>query len=239
MRPLALLALAAVVSAAGSAVRVETSDGWSIAGDWKPAAGKKKGKTAVVLLHGLDSSKEEWAPLSQALAKRGVASLALDMRGHGKSLGASGNQTWHTFKPGPEGEWGGMWKDAEAAVAWLRAKGYSNVGVVGASLGAEVAFQAALSVPDVKFAGLLSPVIDPDNDRMKMLMKAYGARPLLLAASRPDLRSYQSATGLTRLRTEAALPSDWVGGRSGHGAEMFADGQTLDKIADWIRARAK
>jgi pimeloyl-ACP methyl ester carboxylesterase len=236
--PFAALALAAAVSASGAAVRVDTSDGWSLAGAWKPAA-KKKGKTAVVLLHGLGSTKEEWAPLMDALAKRGVASLALDMRGHGQSLGATGDRTWRSFKQGPDGEWAGLWKDAQAGVAWLESKGYSNVGVIGASLGAEAAFVAAASAPDVKFAGLLSPVLDPGAEATKRLSEAFGPRPLLLAASRPDARSYDSASGLARLRTGAALPSDWVSGASGHGAQMFADKEALAKIADWIRARAK
>jgi pimeloyl-ACP methyl ester carboxylesterase len=233
----ALAALAVAASAAGSSVKLKTADGWKLAATYRPI---KKGKAAVVLLHGLDSSKEEYAPLADALAVRGVASLAIDLRGHGKSLGPHGDQTtWRTFTPGPEGDWAKLWHDPEAGVRYLQTKGYKIVGLVGASLGAEAALRAGVELPDASFLVMLSPVLDPSKPETRSLVEGFGIRPVLLAASPPDERPYASARGLMQLRTQASLPGDWIEGVRGHGAQMFADPGTLAKLADWIADHSK
>jgi pimeloyl-ACP methyl ester carboxylesterase len=236
-----LLAAAAALTgggraAADSTVHLKTSDGWKLTANYDAP---KKAKAAVVLLHGLDSSKEEWGPLVEALDARGIASLAIDLRGHGKSLGPhDGQTTWHTFLPGPEGDWAMLWHDAEAGAKYLQKKGFGTLGLVGASLGAEAALRAGVQLPDVKFAALLSPVLDPGKPESRSLVQGFGPRAMLFAASPPDSRAHASATGLVRVRSDAALPVDWIEGVSGHGAQMLADPGTLARIADWIAARA-
>src|SRR2546430_2152064 len=63
-------------------VSFKTKDGVTLKANFeKPAAGKP----VVILLHGLASSKEEWNPFAEYLAKQGWGVLAYDARGHGSS----------------------------------------------------------------------------------------------------------------------------------------------------------
>ena len=152
-----------------------TSDGWKIKARYRRAG---KGG-AVVLLHGLAAGKGEWAPLVDALAERGVSTLALDLRGHDPDDAA---RSWRTFTDhGASGQWASMWKDAEAGVKALRARGHESVAVAGASLGANVALEAAVRLKDLKYAVLLSPGLDYQGVRTEENLPLYGARPLLLA----------------------------------------------------------
>ena len=225
------LAAAPAAAPAPRQVRVPTSDGWDLAGTLVPA-GKKK---AIVVLHGLASGKEEWQPLAEALAKRGVSTLALDLRGHGKSLKGGAALGWQSFTDhGPDGAWAAMWKDAEAGAGWLKAQGYKQIGLGGASVGANVVLDAAARLPKVRFLVLLSPGVDYQGLRAGASILAYGPRPLLMAASAPDEYAFKSVDLLARARVEAGLPADKLAASAGHGAQMFADPKTLAKIADWI-----
>jgi len=60
------------------------SNGWRLVGEWRVPPGSKP-VPAVLLLHRAAGSRGEYAALAEALATRGVASLRLDLRGHGNS----------------------------------------------------------------------------------------------------------------------------------------------------------
>lgn len=60
------------------------NEGWSLHGNWR-ASGKGCVYPAALLLHRAAGSRAEYDTLAMALTERGVASLALDLRGHGDS----------------------------------------------------------------------------------------------------------------------------------------------------------
>lgn len=212
-------------------IRLKASDGWVLTARYRRA----KGSTAVVLLHGLAAGKEEWECLESELSKRGVATLAVDLRGHGGSLGPEASRGWRSFQDrGPSGEWASMWKDAEGGLDFLASQGYLNVGIAGASLGANVALTAASRLPRFQRVALLSPGLDYQGVLALPALQDYGPRRLLLAASRPDAYARQSSELMRRLRTEAGLPVDWVQAPSGHGVGMFQDARVLREVADWL-----
>jgi len=91
MRRLALLlslpTLFSVVLAAAPESRDVTltaADGFALQGTFTVPEGKGK-FPVVILAHQFRSDRNGWAPLTEKLQQRGIATLALDLRGHGKS----------------------------------------------------------------------------------------------------------------------------------------------------------
>lgn len=107
-------------------VRIAARDGVAIAGTYWP--GRRGDAPAVLLLHGVGASRNQTAPMAEALAAKGYAALAIDLRGHGAST-----ITDHSY-----GLDEGL--DARAAFEWLKARQRkAKVGVVGVSLGGAAA----------------------------------------------------------------------------------------------------
>ena len=105
-----------------SAVRIATPSGGVVAG-WFAAG--KPGRGAVLLLHGVRGSRHAMSARALFLHRQGLATLAIDLPGHGES-------------PAPRITFGANESHGVvAALAWLaqRCAG-ERVGVVGVSLGA-------------------------------------------------------------------------------------------------------
>ncbi|MCE7960066.1 MAG: hypothetical protein DYH06_19335, partial [Acidobacteria bacterium ACB2] len=65
-------------------VTFPTSDGVTLAGTFRPSPAGQ-GAPAVLLLHDFSRERREWADLLPAWAEKGLAALAIDLRGHGES----------------------------------------------------------------------------------------------------------------------------------------------------------
>jgi pimeloyl-ACP methyl ester carboxylesterase len=132
-------------------VKIGTSDGLEIIGDYYEARGAK---VAALLLHMMPSTRESWQEFSCELRKAGFCSLAIDLRGHGESsMGPEG------YKGFTDKEHQGSILDVEAAIRFLNQKGFSldNIFLVGASIGANLALQYQAEHQEVKAVVLLSP----------------------------------------------------------------------------------
>jgi pimeloyl-ACP methyl ester carboxylesterase len=90
-------------------------------------------RSAVVCLHGFCQSSEYWAPTLERLATDGVAALAPDLPGFGRSAAEPGPYTM-----------AGM---ADAVVRLLDAHGLDRIRLVGGSMGGVVAQQLVLRHP--------------------------------------------------------------------------------------------
>ncbi len=87
-------------------------------------------RPTAILVHGLDSSRETWAPVLAECASRAIPALAVDLRGHGESpLGPP-----HEFSPS---------QLAADVLASARAAGVRDAVLVGHSMGGRVAIRAA------------------------------------------------------------------------------------------------
>jgi pimeloyl-ACP methyl ester carboxylesterase len=107
-------------------VELKSSDGVRIEGSFWP--GRRSDGPAVLLLHGINSSRASFTRHALWLNGLGYAVLAIDFRGHGGS--ASVPRTFGLYEA----------RDAAAGLAFLRA-GQPNrkVGVIGTSLGGAAA----------------------------------------------------------------------------------------------------
>ncbi len=114
----------------------KAADGVQLNGWFFPAAtNSARASLAVLVCHGNAGNISHRLGLCQSLLAAGVNVFLLDYRGYGRSEG----------RPSEEG----TYRDAQAAYAWLRAKGFagSNIVAYGESLGGGVAAELALREP--------------------------------------------------------------------------------------------
>ena len=220
---LALLAFAGPVHAGGRAVSLTSTDGIILTAELYEASSRPA--PGVVLVHMLSRTKADWEALANSLQDAGLTALAIDLRGHGGSAGSAQSL--------PE-----MERDVRAAVLWLSTRQGVRpgaIGLVGASLGANLALRAAVDLPAVKALALLSPSLDYRGLRADAgLLKKLGARPIWMAASTED------PLALRTLREFAAEPS---GPREQRLAQGLAHGMALLSVdpemgrvlVDWLR----
>ncbi|HAM35345.1 MAG TPA: hypothetical protein DEB40_11225 [Elusimicrobia bacterium] len=207
---------------AARTVHFKTPDGWTLAARYRAP---RLGRPVVILVHGVAAGKDEWAPLEAELERRGVGSLAVDLRGHGESLrGPAGDTDFRGFDAA--GEWPKAAKDIAAATAFLQRQGIapSRVGYLGASIGANLVSRAQ---PRPRWLALLSPGIDYRGVR---LARAPDGLPVMVAASPSDAYALRTAADYASLRPATVF----LRARQGHGAQMLSDREFMDRLLDWI-----
>jgi alpha-beta hydrolase superfamily lysophospholipase len=233
LRALLLAASCAAAAHAGPAasaprrVAFATSDGWTIAADYRPP---RRGGAVLILVHGVGASKAEWSVLAERLAARGVGTLALDLRGHADSRkGPGGEQGWEGFDAA--GEWPNAGRDLDAAAGWLAARGIggARVGFGGGSIGANLAARAAAARADAAFLLLLSP--GPEYRGVELVSRP-GLKTLAVASTTDP---YAAQT----LGPLAARGVETLEAPSGHGARLLDDPATLDRVAEWVARAAR
>lgn len=124
---------------------VRTRDGLTLAGWFIPAAGSDR---AVVLVHGHTACRscefgDRFVEFAAQLPAAGFNVLMIDMRAHGDSEHSR-------FTLADKERW-----DVEAAVRWLRERGFEKIGVLGVSLGGAASVRAA---------------VDPDGEPIRALV---------------------------------------------------------------------
>lgn len=112
-------------------VSFTTNDNIKIVGDLNQPNGAAK---AILLLHMMPSTKESWSAFAEKLNNNGWATLAIDERGHGESLG--GPYGYKSFTPAQQQA---KIYDVEAAARWVKDRGLRMEATVGASIGANLA----------------------------------------------------------------------------------------------------
>jgi pimeloyl-ACP methyl ester carboxylesterase len=209
-------------AAQGQAISLTAPDGVPLAAtlyesDLRPAP-------AVVLVHMLSRSRDDWRGVAGLLQRDGITTLTLDLRGHGGSGGSA------AVLPA-------MTQDVRAALQWLSGRPGVRpdaLGLAGASLGANLALIVAADTPGVRSVALLSPSLDYRGVSLAGVVRRYGARPLLLVAGADDPLA---------LRTLKELAADTQGVRQQHVEPLAAHGTMLLErepglartLVDWFR----
>ena len=207
-------------SRAAQRVTFRSDDGVILTATWyePPARGP-----AVILVHMLHRSRRDFDALASRLASEGIGALALDLRGHGDSQGSIGTD----FAP--------MVADVKAARRFLlgRSDVSGKIGLLGASLGANLVALAAADDPGVASLALLSPSLDYRGLRIEPAMRKFGSRPVLMVVSDDDPYASRSAHDLekgTRGREILSLTG------AGHGSTMLErEASLMGSLVDWFR----
>ncbi len=146
-------------------IRLAARDGVALGGVWIPPPDGAAGQTAVVICPGYNGSLDADIPYAAPLRAAGYGALLIDFRAHGRSGG-----DWVTL--------GDLERfDVLGAVDWLMARGVQRVALLGFSMGAGAAINAAPDHPaivaivaDGAFARPLSIVAGGLRERLRLGM---------------------------------------------------------------------
>ncbi len=159
--PLIILLLAGPVGANAlqpQPVAFNAADGFRISADYYPPPPARDGKAPfVMLLHAVGRDRTSWEPLIGPLHEVGFAVLALDLRGHGQSATTA---TRDRLAQRDHSLFREMENDLRGAYDWLAQRtelDRSRFAIVGASIGASLAFQYAVCDVSVDVVVCLSP----------------------------------------------------------------------------------
>lgn len=211
-------------------VTLETADGKSIAATVTvPEQGNCL--PAVLLIHQFNLSKSQWDGHVDSFIARGYVTMAIDLRGHGQSDAQDGSLVEILNDPDQAP------LDVEAALAHLLAVAEvdpERVGIVGTSVGANLAVVGASQSPDVALAVPLSARQSPVTNLLGGDPVDVG--PLLCYAGELDGGGDQAATcgwleGLANGPTQSVI----LPGTAAHGVaivDMFPD--TIPDILDFL-----
>lgn len=200
----------------------------------------------VILLHGLGEDADTWAYLGPVLLKQGYAVLALDLRGHGQSLGQlQGSPTsWRWMDdaawqkvPADVLLWVRQWPELLKAQHPEVAQGRSPI-LVGGGLGANVALIAAGNRGKVKAHSIaavvaLSPTLNAKGLQPALALLNVGVPTLFVASqSEPYVlesteKLYALAQGKKQLQVYKAI---------GSGSAMLELYPPLaDQLVSWLK----
>jgi dienelactone hydrolase len=213
-------------SSAPSTMKVDltTSDAVNLKATYYSPKNSTVRADALLLLHEAYDDSRSWDSFGRAAQERGYAVLALDLRGHGQS---GGEKTFDST----------MDNDVDAALAWLKASPAVNsdrIGIVGASLGANLALRGGAHYPEIKSVILLSPGMLLWQIDIAKAIVDYGSRPLLLVASKED--AYPAGTVQTLNEQALGYHQLQIYPGAEHGTKMMAPHPDLVPLMlDWLQ----
>lgn len=183
--------------------------------------GELPARRAAILVHGQKWNADGWVNEAPHFAARGIPALALDLRGHGRSTGTTGD-----FVPGE------TWSpaiDLAAAKAYLREQGVREIALVGASLGGHAVLASSWDRDNECLVSISSPVVAIPAELSR---KGHGRKLYVCAQEDPAFRHVlESFTALAEPKMlvtfGGGVHSRWMFDQS-YGAAM------LDLILDFV-----
>lgn len=197
-------------------VELITTDGINIAAIYFKGEATK----GIIFLHQLASSKESWNKLINALKEYHM--IAIDLRGHGAS-----DLEWGGFN---DKDFNNMINDIEAAEKYLKEKKVTEIGIVGASIGANLAIKYGVD-HNLKTVVALSPGLNYrgiDIDENSAMLNV----PTLIVVGEGD--GYSAETCSTIYGSIPNEEKELLGLDSRlHGVNML-DKALINKIKEWL-----
>lgn len=197
-------------------ISIESSDGVKLVGElYRPT----QSKTGVILFHMLGGSKKDWGRLIDQLVENNLTVLAVDLRGHGESAGIDNDYQL-------------MREDVIKWASFLNNRtGNQEVFLIGASIGANFAVEAAQNDSGVKKMVLLSPGLEYRGVNIEQSIIQIKI-PTLAIASKEDEYSFSSTRTLKEKNNSIEIIELE---NAGHGTRMLsADPNLVERITDWL-----
>ncbi len=225
---------AATPSGVGAPERVtyHAEDGLRIVADfYAPLEGEPA--PAVLLLHQFNGSRAQWAELVPDILQWGYAVLAPDLHGFGEST--------VILRDGSEEDYeltdlDDMLLDVAAAIEYLKTRSEVDaeaIGVVGASVGGNLAYVASGAFPEVKSAVSMSPNASPSGDALLGRdVPGFSPHSVLFMSDEAEASDAQA------LADNVADPVDIriYEGKTAHGVQLLDSPQAVQDIQDWLAA---
>ncbi|MCS6805194.1 MAG: hypothetical protein NZ823_08655, partial [Blastocatellia bacterium] len=236
------------VAAEDRDISFQTEDGWTIYGTLSiPDSGKQKFPVVILLpsmAHDRASfgvyrdpgpGRSQYPGLAPVILSRGVATLSLDLRGRGQSMGM---KEQHSFN---DEERSRMYLDVRGAMSLIEKQPMldaSRVGLVGVEHSADAAVRGWAGDNRVQAMALISGRL---SEVAKQHIAASPKLPLFLTVSSEDKRGFADMTDAYFLSNSASTTIEIYDGL-GVGTWMFSmyrqkfpNQQPLhEKIGDWI-----
>lgn len=173
------------------------------------------GDVAVILAHMFPNDQTAWFPFASELAEKGFTALTFDFRGYGESGGDKDIEE--------------IARDLRAAVDFMRGQGYSEIYLVGASMGGTASLIVAARD---EVAGVVAVSAPQSFQGLEALDVVAGvSEPKLFIASEGDLSAVSS---LELFVEEAPEPKEerlFTG--SDHGTDLL-EGENSREFRDLI-----
>lgn len=218
----------------GSPARVtyQAEDGLVIVADfYAPLEGKPA--PVVLLLHQFNGSRAQWADLIPDMLRWGYAVLAPDLRSFGESRVIVRGGSAQDYRLSGLDD---LALDVAAAIEYLKTRSEVDaeaIGVVGASMGANLAYFASGTFPEVKATVSMSPNASPLGGALLGTdVPNFSPRSVLFMsdeAEAPDARE---------LADNVAEPVEVLvyKGEIAHGVRLLNNPQVKPDIQDWLAA---
>ena len=212
-------------------ITFKTSDNVNIVGIYYKAAGN----AGILLLHMMSATKENWEAFAEKLQVAGFNVLAIDLRGHGESGGGPNG-----FQNFSDAEHQASIHDVEAAIEFLKSKGISEIGIAGASVGANLALWYQAEHLEIKKIILLSAGFNYYGIEAKQYAQAIKTdQSVYFVGDEDDMRkSGHSAADMSRelYALTSAKKEITIYKGSGHGTDMFnAHPELEDRLVEWFK----
>ena len=206
----------------GDLVELAGTDGLKLVGTLYTPGDTSSPWPGVILLHMLWGDRSSWEDFAIQLTDAGYAVLTVDMRGHGET--------------GGEVDWELAVKDLQMVWSYLGARPdieNDRTGLLGASIGANMALVIAADKLNARTVVLLSPGLNYAGVEIRDPLITYGERPLLIVASQEDTYAADSSQRLEEIALGENKLVMYQG--AGHGIHMFEREPGLaDQIIDWL-----
>jgi len=222
MTSLALLALGRITEEDAPSTAPEGAEFTTIPSEDGGLAARlwtRNSKRLAILLHGFAGDQHDWddtiGPL-QAELETPISVLTFDFRGHGDSHGENRDLE-------------GMSADVLAAIAFARSRGFSEIVLVGSSMGGAAAIVAAAEDPAIVGVIALSAPAELGGLDAAAAMASL-SQPVGLMAAKDDPSAAQS---LEKLRDEAGARASLavIYPGSAHGIELVEGDEGRDRLA--------
>ena len=210
---------------------VSTQDGFNIATtSYIPQAHAPPG---LILVHRYGGNRALWKHVAALLQQQGVHSIALDLRGHGKSF--MQNEQRLNYRQLPDNQWLDALADIRAVKTLLLEKGADpeRIAIAGEGLGATLALYYALEDPDIQGVVMISPGLELNNITTANAIQQLDDCPTLLMSSEGDAYAATSATALNQSAPVFSELRTWSG--SAHGVDLFVSHpEAAAFMIDWL-----
>jgi alpha-beta hydrolase superfamily lysophospholipase len=184
----------------------------------------------------LGHNRSDWNSFASTLSNKNndYAVLSIDLRGHGESTTSQNGNTisFQSFTPD---DFNKMVLDVKAAKQFLITQkniNLSNIAIVGASIGANVALNYAASDPSIKAVVLLSPGLDYKGVTTSNTIKQYKGPIYIMTAGKDPIAGNDPQTLCNEIKNCGNRLKVYQDSNS-HGTDMFSDSSLqppLDKL---------
>ena len=238
----------ASVLAAEREISFKSSDGWTIYGTLSTPENSNQKVPAVILLPSTEHDRAafgiykdpgpgrpQYPGLAPVIQARGVATLTLDLRGRGKSMG---KKELHSFTAD---EMANLYLDVQGAIAFLESQAQidpSRLGLVAVGQSAEAAVKGWAGDKRIRAMVLLSGRLSADT---RKLIAQSPDLPMLLLVSSEDKQGFADMVD-TYFLTEGKESDIQVFSGLGSGTWMFSlfkgkypkEKPLHNQVGDWI-----